>query len=80
MTIQLFLSDPDARFAEQLGWASNGRTGRWAIVLDHGKVVYADVEKEKGVNVGFSQFDIFPTRITADSEQVSGVDAVLAHL
>lgn len=57
----IFLSDPDARFAEKLGWAKNGRTGRWAMLLDHGKVVYADVEKEKGVNV-------------------SGVDAVMAHL
>lgn len=48
---QLFLSDPDARFAQQLGWANNGRTGRWAMVIDHGKVVYADIEKEKGVKV-----------------------------
>lgn len=47
----LFLSDPDARFAQQLGWANNGRTGRWAMVIDHGKVVYADIEKEKGVKV-----------------------------
>ena len=47
----VFLSDPDARFAQRLGWATGGRTGRWAMLLDHGKVVYADVEKEKGVHV-----------------------------
>lgn len=56
---KIFLSDPDARFAEKLGWAKNGRTGRWAMLLDHGKVVYADVEKEKGVNVSFLQFRSF---------------------
>ncbi|OGM41156.1 peroxiredoxin pmp20 [Aspergillus bombycis] len=45
----LFLSDPDAKFSNSIGWASNGRTGRYAIVIDHGKVTYAQIETKKGV-------------------------------
>ncbi|KAF7594901.1 hypothetical protein BBP40_007936 [Aspergillus hancockii] len=45
----LFLSDPDTKFSDSIGWASGGRTGRYAIVIDHGKVTYADIETERGV-------------------------------
>ncbi|KAJ5612082.1 hypothetical protein N7510_005276 [Penicillium lagena] len=47
---QLFLSDPDAQFSKSIGWAdsASGRTGRYAIVVDHGKVSYAQIETEKG--------------------------------
>ncbi|KAJ5083180.1 hypothetical protein N7456_012607 [Penicillium angulare] len=47
----LFLSDPDAKFSKSIGWADNasGRTGRYAIVIDHGKIGYAKIETEKGV-------------------------------
>ncbi|KAL1982469.1 hypothetical protein VTN96DRAFT_1260 [Rasamsonia emersonii] len=46
----LFLSDPDAKFSKSIGWADHeGRTGRYAIVLDHGKVIYAQREREKNV-------------------------------
>ncbi|PWY92316.1 Redoxin [Aspergillus heteromorphus CBS 117.55] len=58
----LFLSDPDAKFSESIGWANAGRTGRYAIVIDHGKVTYAEIETKKG------------------AVEVSGADAVLAHL
>ncbi|KAJ5223168.1 uncharacterized protein N7469_009408 [Penicillium citrinum] len=46
----LFLSDPEAKFSKSIGWADNasGRTGRYAIVIDHGKIKYADIETEKG--------------------------------
>ncbi|KAL3476491.1 Redoxin [Aspergillus californicus] len=44
----LFLSDPDARFSNSIGWANAGRTGRFAIIIDHGKVTYADIETERG--------------------------------
>ncbi|KAL4747063.1 Redoxin, partial [Aspergillus terricola var. indicus] len=44
----LFLSDPDAKFSDSIGWASGGRTGRYAIIIDHGKVTYADIETKKG--------------------------------
>ncbi|KAL1974188.1 hypothetical protein VTN31DRAFT_5748 [Thermomyces dupontii] len=44
----LFLSDPDARFSKSLGWADEeGRTYRYAIVIDHGKVIYAKKESAK---------------------------------
>ncbi|PLN80630.1 putative allergen [Aspergillus taichungensis] len=58
----LFLTDPEARFSSSLGWANGGRTGRYAIIIDHGKVTYADIETKKG------------------AVEVSGVDAVMAHL
>ncbi|BDD56167.1 Peroxiredoxin Asp f3 [Monascus purpureus] len=47
----LFLSDPDAKFSKSIGWAdaASGRTKRFAIAINHGKVVYADIETEKGV-------------------------------
>jgi alkyl hydroperoxide reductase 1 len=46
-TLQLFLSDPGAKFSKSIGWAdAEGRTGRYAIILDHGKVTYAAREKE----------------------------------
>ena len=49
-TLQLFLSDPEAKFSKSIGWAdeASGRTGRYAIVVDHGKIRYADIETEKG--------------------------------
>ena len=47
---QLFLSDPDAKFSKSIGWAGEeGRTYRYAIIIDHGKVTYAEKEKEKNV-------------------------------
>ncbi|KAL1968445.1 hypothetical protein VTN77DRAFT_1974 [Rasamsonia byssochlamydoides] len=47
----LFLSDPDAKFSKSIGWADpkTGRTGRYAIIVDHGKVTYAQIETERGV-------------------------------
>ncbi|CRG86011.1 Putative peroxiredoxin pmp20 [Talaromyces islandicus] len=46
----LFLSDPDAKFSKSIDWAdaASGRTGRYALVIDHGKVTYADLETERG--------------------------------
>ncbi|GES66299.1 allergen [Aspergillus terreus] len=44
----LFLSDPEARFSSSIGWANGGRTGRYAVVIDHGKVTYAQIETKKG--------------------------------
>lgn len=46
-TLQLFLSDPEAKFSSSIGWTvPGGRTGRYAIIIDHGKVTYAAVERE----------------------------------
>lgn len=61
--LQLFLSDPDAKFSDSIGWASGGRTGRYAIIIDHGKVTYADIETKKGaVEVRLSLFSAFGVR------------------
>ena len=51
LLIQLFLSDPDAKFSKSIGWAdtSSGRTQRFVITIDHGKVIYSGIETEKGV-------------------------------
>lgn len=64
----LFLSDPNAKFASELGLAVDlsavgfgMRTGRWALVIDDLKVTYVGVEEKQGVTV-------------------SGADAVLAKL
>lgn len=50
----LFLSDPDSKFSKSIGWAdpASGRTGRYAIVVDHGKVTYAQIETERGAVTG----------------------------
>ncbi|GAD97873.1 peroxiredoxin pmp20 [Paecilomyces variotii No. 5] len=46
----LFLSDPEARFSKSIGWAdAEGRTGRFALIIDHGKITYAKREREKNV-------------------------------
>lgn len=46
--MQLFLSDPEAKFSKSIGWADpEGRTGRYAIIIDNGKVTYAAREREK---------------------------------
>ncbi|EGS22958.1 uncharacterized protein CTHT_0014370 [Thermochaetoides thermophila DSM 1495] len=44
----LFLSDSDTAFSSSIGWANAGRTGRYAIVVKDGKVVYAAVDTVRG--------------------------------
>ncbi|KAL7273566.1 hypothetical protein RUND412_003570 [Rhizina undulata] len=44
----LFLSDEGARFARAIGWNQGERLARFAIVLERGKVLYAEKD-EKGV-------------------------------
>ncbi|KAJ6151339.1 hypothetical protein N7470_007933 [Penicillium chermesinum] len=47
----LFLTDPDAKFSKSIGWAdeASGRTGRYAITIDHGKIGYAGIETDRAV-------------------------------
>lgn len=35
---QLFLTDPEAKFSKSIGWTRGERTGRYAMIIDHGKV------------------------------------------
>ncbi|KAI1162906.1 putative peroxisomal membrane protein [Nemania serpens] len=51
----LFATDNEAAFSKTLGWTLGPRTARYAIVVDHGKVVYA--EKEPAGDVGVSGVD-----------------------
>jgi peroxiredoxin len=52
---QLFLSDSDCKFSEQYGWAAGGRTARYAIVIDHGKITYAEKEPGREVTVSSAE-------------------------
>ncbi|KAI4134796.1 MAG: hypothetical protein LQ347_001226 [Umbilicaria vellea] len=44
----LFMSDPDTKFSKSIGWTMGERTGRYALVIDHGKVTYAEKETSGG--------------------------------
>ena len=46
----MFMSDSGIAFSKSIGWTRGAdRTGRYAMVIDHGKIVYA--EKEPGGDV-----------------------------
>ena len=42
------MNDVGTKFSQTIGWTAGERTGRYAIVLDHGKVVYAEKEANPG--------------------------------
>ncbi|KAK3330553.1 Redoxin [Apodospora peruviana] len=44
----LFMSDAGTEFSKSIGWVNGDRTLRYAIVVDHGKVVYADIDDVRG--------------------------------
>lgn len=47
---KLFLADTETKFSLQIGWmmGDTGRNARWAMVVDDGKVVYAERETKPG--------------------------------
>jgi len=47
----LFLSDPETKFSKSIGWNLGERTARYAMIIDHGKVVYAEKEPGRDVTV-----------------------------
>ncbi|KAF6824940.1 peroxisomal matrix protein [Colletotrichum musicola] len=48
----LFLSDTELAFSKKLGWTLGERTARYALILDHGKIIYAQKEESpKDVSV-----------------------------
>ncbi|KAI1300417.1 putative peroxiredoxin-5 [Xylaria venustula] len=51
----IFATDPEAAFSSSLGWTLGPRTARYAIIIDHGKITYA--EKEPAGDVGVSGVD-----------------------
>jgi len=44
----LFVSDTDAAFAKSIGWNRGERSARYAIIVDHGKVLYAKTDSTPG--------------------------------
>lgn len=46
--IKMFMCDPDAKFSKSIGWTQGPRLARYAMVIDHGKVVYAEKEQSGG--------------------------------
>ena len=54
--IQMFMSDSGIAFSKSIGWTRGAdRTGRYAIVIDHGKIVYAENEPAGDVTVCLDQ-------------------------
>ncbi|KAL8925038.1 MAG: hypothetical protein Q9208_003722 [Pyrenodesmia sp. 3 TL-2023] len=47
----LFATDSDTQFSKRIGWTRGDRTGRYAMVIDHGKITYAEVESGGDVTV-----------------------------
>jgi peroxiredoxin len=46
-----FLSDPDSKFSKSIGWNLGERSARYAMIIDNGKVVYAEKEPARDVTV-----------------------------
>ncbi|RYP24498.1 hypothetical protein DL765_000518 [Monosporascus sp. GIB2] len=47
----LFLSDTNTEFSKRLGWLKGERTARYALVIDHGTITYAEKEPAREVTV-----------------------------
>ncbi|KAG5924921.1 hypothetical protein E4U42_004524 [Claviceps africana] len=39
----------DSGFSKSIGWTLGERTARFAVAVDHGKVIYADKEEGGGI-------------------------------
>ena len=44
----MFMSDVETKFSKGIGWTAGDRTARYALIIDHGKVVYAEKEEKPG--------------------------------
>lgn len=42
------MSDDDAGFAKSIGWTKGNRSMRYAMIIDHGKVLYAKTDSTPG--------------------------------
>ncbi|RVX66207.1 putative peroxiredoxin pmp20 [Exophiala mesophila] len=47
----LFLSDPETKFSKSIGWTLGDRTARYALIIDNGKIAYAEKEPGRDVTV-----------------------------
>ena len=66
---QLFLSDDGGAFSKSIGWTKGERNGRYAIVIDHGSVVYAENEPGGDVTVTFSDRGLC-SKVNADEIEI----------
>ncbi|KAF3918143.1 Peroxiredoxin-2C [Dactylellina cionopaga] len=44
----IFASDAGTTFSQKLGWTVGERTARYALIIDDGKIVYAEKEQKPG--------------------------------
>jgi len=51
----LFLSDTDTTFSSKFGWVAGGRTARYAMIIDHGKITYAEREPARDISVSSAE-------------------------
>jgi len=51
----LFLSDPGTEFSKKLGWTLGERTARYALIIENGKIVYAEKEPGREVSVSSAE-------------------------
>jgi len=51
----LFLSDGGAAFSKSIGWDMGERTARYAMIIDHGKITYAEKEPGREVSVSSAE-------------------------
>jgi alkyl hydroperoxide reductase 1 len=47
----LFMSDVETKFSKKIGWTMGERTARYAMIIDNGKIVYAEKEPGREVTV-----------------------------
>lgn len=47
----LFMCDTETEFSKKIGWTKGERTSRYAMIIDHGKVTYAENEPGSDVTV-----------------------------
>ena len=42
------MTDTGVNFSKTIGWTAGERTGRYALIIDHGKILYAEKESTPG--------------------------------
>ncbi len=77
----MFMSDSGIAFSKSIGWTKGAdRTGRYAIVIDSGKVVYAENEPGGDVTVRLDEIQLVVIAQELTFSKVSGAEAVLSKL
>jgi alkyl hydroperoxide reductase 1 len=53
--LKIFVSDTETKFSKGFGWLKGERTARYALVVDHGKITYAEKEPAREVTVASAE-------------------------